>query len=138
VQNIDLSKGYCLIVTDQRHAKITFGLDRLDAQLSRLYRCFDRAAQDHKELQTVNLLVERNIPVTFFDPEAEAAAAAAEEVAASGKPPKGTPEERPSTPKPPEVRRAESVSPKSSPKTTPNGRGASGNQSLRKPFRLNP
>ena len=138
VQNIDLSKGYCLIVTDQRHAKITFGLDRLDAQLSRLYRCLDRATEDHKELRTVNLLVERNIPVTFFDPEADAAATAAEEVAA-GKPPKATPgsEEKPSTPKP-EVRRAEAVSPKPSPRTAPNGHGASGNQSLRKPFHLNP
>ena len=77
VRHIDLSKGYCLVVTDQRHAKITFGLDRLDYQLSRLYRCLDRAAADRKELQTVNLIVERNIPVTFYDPEADAAAAAA-------------------------------------------------------------
>jgi cell division septal protein FtsQ len=137
VQNIDLSKGYCLIVTDQRHAKITFGLDRLDAQLSHLYRCLDRAAEDHKELRTVNLLVERNIPVTFFDPEADAAAA--EEVAA-GKPPKANSgsEERPSTPRPAEVRRAEAVTPRSSPRNTPKGHGASGNQSLRNPFRLNP
>ena len=89
VQNIDLSKGYCLIVTDQRHARITFGLDRLDLQLSRLYRCLDRAAQDHKELQTVNLIVERNITVTFYDPEADAAAAeVAAAAAAAAKPPK--------------------------------------------------
>ena len=59
-QNIDVSKGYCLVVTDQRHARITFGLDHIDNQLSRLYRCLDRAATDHKELQTVNLIVERN------------------------------------------------------------------------------
>jgi hypothetical protein len=86
----------------------------------------------------VNLLVERNIPVTFVDPEADASAA--EEVAAGNKPPKATPgsEERPSTPKPGETRRAESPSPKSSPKSAPNGHGASGIQSLKKPFRLNP
>jgi len=132
VQNIDLSKGYCLVVTDQRHAKITFGLDRLDTQLFRLYRCLDRAAQDHKELQTVNLLVERNIPVTFYDLETDPAAT---EEPAAGKPPK---EEKPPVPKPVEIRKAEAVIPKSSPKATPSWHGAPGVQSLKKPFRLNP
>jgi len=138
-RNIDLSKGYCLVVTDQRHAKITFGLDRLDKQLERLYRCLGRAAADKKELQTVNLIVERNIPVTFYDPEAEAAAAAAVEAM----PPKPA---KPETPKPPtEVRKAEPAGPKPSPKastplpraSTP-ARSTTGNQSLKKPFRLNP
>ena len=124
VCNIDLSKGYCLVVTDQRHAKITFGLDRLDNQLTRLYRCLDRAAADHKELQTVNLIVERNIPVTFYDPEADAAAAAAAETA----PPKPAVD----------VRRAEPVAPRSPPKPSTPARGATGNQSLRRHFQLNP
>lgn len=141
VRNIDLSKGYCLIVTDQRHAKITFGFDRLDRQLDRLYRCLGRAAEDHKELQTVNLIVERNIPVTFYDPEADAAAAAA--AAAEGaKPPKAT--LAPEATKPPvEVRRAEATNtPRSTPKASPSpqssnpAHGARGN--LKKPFRLNP
>jgi cell division septal protein FtsQ len=135
VQNIDVSKGYCLVVTDQRHAKITFGLDRLDSQLFRLYRCLDRAAQDHKELQTVNLLVERNIPVTFYDPEADPANAEDP----GTKPPKLAPgaDEKPATAKSPESHKSENVSPKSSPKSTPPGHGPSGNQSLRKPFRFN-
>ena len=140
VQNIDLSKGYCLVVTDQRHAKITFGLDRLDAQLFRLYRCLDRAAQDHRELQTVNLIVERNVPVTFYDPEADASAAEdpAPPTITNNKPPKPTPEEKPATPKPVEVRKAEPVSPKTSPKPSPSSRTAPGIQALKKPFRLNP
>jgi cell division protein FtsQ len=135
VRNIDLSKGYCLVVTDQRHAKITFGLERLDNQISRLYRCLDRAASDHKELQTVNLIVERNIPVTFYDPEADAAAAAAAETAPA-KPAKTTPAPDDKTPPKAgvEVRKAESVAPKSS---TP-ARGRTGNQALKKPFHLNP
>ncbi len=70
-RNIDLSKGYCLVVTDQRRAKVTFGLEKVDQQLSRLYRCLDRAEEDHRELQTVNLIVERNIPVTFVEPESD-------------------------------------------------------------------
>lgn len=154
-RNIDISRGYCLVVTDQRHAKITFGLDRLDKQLDRLYRCLDRAAADKKELQTVNLIVERNIPVTFYDPEADAAAAAAMEAM----PPKtGKPapvaEERPSRPAA-DTRRAEAATPKpatpkasNSPKaSTPKSASSTsaparnskpGDHPLKKPFRLNP
>ncbi len=66
-RHIDLSKGYCLIVTAHSHAKVTFGLDRIDAQLARLQRYLTRAAEDQKEIQTVNLIVERNTPVTFVE-----------------------------------------------------------------------
>lgn len=141
VRNIDISKGYCLVVTDQRHAKITFGLDRLDRQLDRLYRCLDRAAVDHKELQTVNLIVERNIPITFYDPEADAAAAAAIAEGAPPKPekPAATPAPTHTPPKPAvETRRAEAVSPRSSAKSSTPSRGSTGSQNLKKPFRLNP
>ena len=71
VRNIDVSKGYCLLVTDQRRAKITFGLDRIENQLTRLNRYLDRAAEERREIQTINLVVERNVPVTFYEPEPE-------------------------------------------------------------------
>jgi hypothetical protein len=155
VRNVDLSKGYCLVVTDHRHAKITFGLDGVENQLSRLYRCLDRATSDHKELQTVNLIVERNVPVTFYDPEADAAAAAitasegrtpARSQTSSVPAPAGNdghagarPSETKPTPAPtPEVRRAEPVGAKSTPKASTPSRGGSGNQSLKKHFQLNP
>jgi cell division protein FtsQ len=133
-RNIDVSKGYCLVVTDQRHAKITFGLDRLDKQLERLYRCLDRAAADKKELQTVNLIVERNIPVTFYDPEADAAAAAALESMPpkSGKP---APVAEAGTPKPSASPKGATPTPKSS---TPARTNKPGDHPLKKPFRLNP
>jgi len=67
-RNIDLSKGYCLIVTDRTRAKITFGLDRVDQQLDRLNRLLDEIEPTRQEIQTVNLLVERNVPVTFVPP----------------------------------------------------------------------
>jgi cell division septal protein FtsQ len=70
VRNIDLAKGYCLVVTDQKRAHITFGLDRLEAQLGRLNRLLDVIEPTGKEIQTVNLLVERNVPVTFYDSDA--------------------------------------------------------------------
>jgi cell division septal protein FtsQ len=68
-RNLDLSKGYCIIVTDQNHAKITFGLDEMDQQLDRLTRYLDRADAEKKEIQTVNLIVRKNTPVTFHNPE---------------------------------------------------------------------
>ena len=71
VRNIDLTKGYCLVVTDQRRAKITFGFDRIDTQLSRLNRLLDAIEPTRQELQTVNLIPERNVPVTFYDPASE-------------------------------------------------------------------
>jgi len=74
VRNIDLAKGYCLVVTDQKRAHITFGLDHLAAQLARLNRLLDVIEPTGKEIQTVNLLVERNVPVTFYDFDSEHAA----------------------------------------------------------------
>jgi cell division septal protein FtsQ len=68
-RNIDLAKGYCLTVTDQNHAKVTFALDDISLQLDKLFRCLDRAEATHRELRTVNLLMARNVPVTFQAPE---------------------------------------------------------------------
>src|SRR6478672_6991829 len=36
VREIDLSKGYCLLVSDKNHTRVSFGFDNLDAQLRRL------------------------------------------------------------------------------------------------------
>src|SRR6478752_3016853 len=65
VREIDLSKGYCLLVTDKNHTRVTFGFDDLDAQLQRLEQFLIYSDDAHRELATVNLLVQRNIPVTF-------------------------------------------------------------------------
>lgn len=80
VSSIDLSLGYGMLVTDQRRARITFGLEHVDAQLERLNVLLDYIEKNGREVQTVNLLVQRNVPVTFAppsDPGAEAAEAAA-------------------------------------------------------------
>jgi len=65
VREIDLSKGYCLIVTDKNRTEVTFGFDNLDAQLQRLEQFLVYSDDSKRELETVNLLVQRNIPVTF-------------------------------------------------------------------------
>jgi cell division septal protein FtsQ len=63
---VDVSKGYCLVVTDQRRARITFGFDNIEGQLARLRQLIDFVEPTQREFQTVNLMLERNIPVTFI------------------------------------------------------------------------
>jgi cell division septal protein FtsQ len=65
VREIDVSKGYCLVVTDKNHTRVTFGFDNLEAQLQRLEQFLVYSDDSKRELETVNLLVQRNIPVTF-------------------------------------------------------------------------
>lgn len=68
-QNIDVSKKYCLTATDRNHARITFGLEQpIEGQLARLETLIQHVEESDRELQTVNLMVERNVPVTFVEP----------------------------------------------------------------------
>jgi len=71
IREIDVSKGYCLVVTDKNHSRVTFGFDNLDTQLQRLEQFLIYSDDAHRELATVNLLVQRNIPVTFAKSPAE-------------------------------------------------------------------
>lgn len=71
IRQIDLSKGYCLLVTDKNHTRVTFGFDNLDAQLQRLEQFLVYCDDSNRELETVNLLVQRNVPVTFTKIAAE-------------------------------------------------------------------
>jgi cell division protein FtsQ len=71
IREIDVSKGYCLVVTDKNHSKVTFGFDNLDTQLQRLEQFLIYSDDAHREIATVNLLVQRNIPVTFTKPAVE-------------------------------------------------------------------
>ncbi|HEX4640971.1 MAG TPA: FtsQ-type POTRA domain-containing protein [Chthoniobacterales bacterium] len=82
IREIDISKGYCLVVSDKNHTRVTFGFENLETQLQRLEQFLVYADDSKRELGTVNLLVQRNIPVTFgpnavdvindtLDPDAE-------------------------------------------------------------------
>jgi len=71
IREIDLSKGYCLAVTDKNHTRVTFGFDDLDTGLRRLEQFLVYSDDAHRELATVNLLVQRNVPVTFAKSPAE-------------------------------------------------------------------
>src|SRR6266576_2915589 len=70
IRDIDVSKGYCLLVTDKNHTRITFGLNDLEQQLQRLEQFLVYSDDSKQELETVNLIVQRNIPVTFATPPA--------------------------------------------------------------------
>jgi cell division septal protein FtsQ len=66
IQTIDVSKRYCMTVTDKQHASVTFNIDGIESQLHRLARVLNYCDANSRELQTVNLMVERNVPVTFM------------------------------------------------------------------------
>ncbi len=71
IREIDLSKGYCLLVTDKNHTRVVFGFDNFERQLQRLEHLLVYSEDSKRELETVNLIVQRNIPVTFAKPAAE-------------------------------------------------------------------
>ncbi|HEY2103811.1 MAG TPA: FtsQ-type POTRA domain-containing protein [Chthoniobacterales bacterium] len=71
IREIDVSKGYCLIVTDKNHTRVTLGFDHLDTQIQRLEQFLVYADDSKRDIETVNLLVQRNIPVTFMKPASE-------------------------------------------------------------------
>jgi cell division protein FtsQ len=65
IESIDVSKGYCLTVTDRQHASVRFGTDEIETQLHRLGTVLNYCDKTSRELQTVNLMAQRNVPVTF-------------------------------------------------------------------------
>jgi len=136
--NIDLSKGYCLVVTDRNHSKITFGLKDIAKQLDRLFRYLDLIRPMNKEILTVNLMVERNTPITFAPIEGEVPESSPTLVA-------------PKTAAPVPVKTAQPVAKSATPApftkpfnapasaaATPAPSGKTKPGTFRKPFRLNP
>jgi cell division septal protein FtsQ len=67
IREIDVSQGYCLLVTDKNRTRVTFGLNDLETQLQRLEQFLVYCDNSKQELETLNLLVQRNIPVTFTE-----------------------------------------------------------------------
>jgi len=65
IREIDASESYRLLVTDKNHSRVTFGYNDLETQLRRLEQFLVYCDDSKQELATLNLLVQRNIPVTF-------------------------------------------------------------------------
>jgi cell division protein FtsQ len=148
VRHVDLGKQWCLIVTDQSNAKITFGLDAIDDQLDRLFRYLERAEAEKREIDTLNLMVVKYTPVTFrassnadepadTPPEAGDRSDVRERDTAALRSPQATP--KPGVP----VARATLVTPtprSSNPKAENKANSRSGRTApatIHKPFRLN-
>src|SRR5436190_6220770 len=70
IREIDISKSYCVVVTDKNHSRVMFGLNDLEEQLRRLQVFLDYCDNTRQELETLNLVAQRNIPVTFTSPAA--------------------------------------------------------------------
>jgi hypothetical protein len=70
IREIDISRSYCLVVTDKNHSRIMFALNDLEGQLRRLQVFLDYCDNTKQELETLNLVAQRNIPVTFTSPAA--------------------------------------------------------------------
>ena len=68
IYTIDVSRGYCIVATNQKRSEFTFGLDDIDGQLRRLGEVQIETALRGQEVQTVNLMLARNVPVRFFIP----------------------------------------------------------------------
>ncbi len=71
IREIDISKSYCLVVTEKNHSRIMFGLNDLEDQLRQLQVFLDYCDRTKQDLETLNLVAQRNIPVTFTSPAAE-------------------------------------------------------------------
>src|SRR5262245_36092414 len=71
IREIDISKSYCLLVTDKNRSRVMFGLNDLEEQLRRLQVFLDYCDNTKQELETLNLVAQRNIPVTFTSPAAD-------------------------------------------------------------------
>lgn len=65
---IDLSKGFCMEVTDLTRTKYTFGFDRLDDQLSKMQQVMTHTEHAGREVSSVNLMYAKQIPVVFGAP----------------------------------------------------------------------
>lgn len=73
IATIDVSKEYSLMVTDKQRSVVTFGPDDLVGQLRRLAMLLAYCERTSKDLQSANLMAERNIPVVFDEPATPAA-----------------------------------------------------------------
>ncbi|MGB9475073.1 MAG: hypothetical protein WCE87_08390, partial [Candidatus Udaeobacter sp.] len=54
----------------KNHSRVIFGLNDLEEQLRRLQVFLDYCDNTRQELETLNLVAQRNIPVTFTSPAA--------------------------------------------------------------------
>ena len=65
IQEVDLAKHFGLQVTDRNGLQVLFDLDDMDKQLKRLDASLQVLDQGTQKPRTINLLVQKNVPVTY-------------------------------------------------------------------------
>jgi len=65
IRTLDISKGYSIQVVNDTNAHITFASGDFDQQLMRLQKLLKICEESGRALDSVNLMVKRNTPVTF-------------------------------------------------------------------------
>ena len=64
IRSMNISKGYCVEVVSDRKARVTFSTEDYSEQLGRLRQLLEHCRDTGRELDSVNLMVRRNTPVT--------------------------------------------------------------------------
>jgi len=65
IRTLNIAKGYCIEVVSDRNARITFASEEFPEQLARLRQLLEHCQESGRKLESVNLMVRRNTPVTF-------------------------------------------------------------------------
>jgi cell division septal protein FtsQ len=65
LRSLNISKGYCIDAITDAGARVKFGRRGFSAQLEKLERLLAHCRDTGRELESVNLLVEKNTPVRF-------------------------------------------------------------------------
>jgi hypothetical protein len=92
IRSIDVSRGYCMEVVNDGNARILFAKSDFEEQLARLQQLLAHCDESGRALESVNLMVKRNTPVTFV-----ASAAPPPEVPPTAAPPSAPQQPAPKT-----------------------------------------
>lgn len=65
IRSIDVSKEYAAVVTDEANAHYTFGNEDIPGQIERLRKLLTHCQETGRQIDTANLMISRNTPVTF-------------------------------------------------------------------------
>ena len=67
VVEVDIRNDYSMCAYYNNDAEVTFGLEDIEDQLSDLKLILDHANAKNRQVATLNLMVRKNIPITYFN-----------------------------------------------------------------------
>jgi cell division septal protein FtsQ len=68
-RSFDVTKGYCIVARDQNGTQMTFALDDIERQFESLDKARQLEQNFSQQISTVNLMLTRNIPITWVPPQ---------------------------------------------------------------------